>query len=666
MRHQLAALVCGLGALLAPATLGHPGHDDAITRGASHGHEIDPARFVTSRDTPALPLPHEDDAFTFAIFGDRTGGPADGVTVLAQAVRDVNQLEPDLVMTVGDLVEGYTRSAPWLEQMREFKGIMDRLLCPWFPVAGNHDIYWRGEGRPADEHESEFETHFGPLWYAFRHKDCWFIILYSDEANPETGERNFNKPECQVMSPAQYAWLEDTLDRAADARHVFVFLHHPRWLGGHYGADWVRVHRLLAAAGNVRAVFAGHIHRMRHDGVVDGIEYVTLATTGGWQDGTVPEAGFLHHFHLVTVRHNQIALAAVPVGGVMDVRAITGRVSEETTRLAGAPPLVQPRVFLDASGDAAATIEVVYGNPVTRPVEVTMSPTSADSHWRWTPDHVHRVLAPGTTATFRFDIRRDDDRLDDAVRPLEIEYLAEYLAESARFALPAARIEVDLTADVTIPPPATIDMAASFDGRDDVLEIASDLVPLPDGPLTLECWFNARRFGDRTGLVAKTESSEYGFFVSGGVPSFSIMLGARYAEARADHPMLETGRWYHLAGVYDGSETRLYLDGVRIATVVQSGPRRTNTRPLLVGADVDGRGRATSHFDGLIDAVRVSSVARYVGDRFVPMRRPDSDESTALLLNMDAISGLWVADGSGRGAHATRRGGVTIVPRETP
>ena len=33
----------------------------------------------------------------------------------------------------------------------------------------------------------------------------------------------------------------------------------------------------------------------------------------------------------------------------------------------------------------------------------------------------------------------------------------------------------------------------------------------------MECWLNADRFTDRNGLVAKTEGSEFGFFVNGGV-----------------------------------------------------------------------------------------------------------------------------------------------------
>ena len=194
----------------------------------------------------SLLLPEETEAFSFVVFGDRTGGPPEGIEVLKQAVQDVNLLEPDLVMTVGDLIEGYNNTDAWLPQMREYQSVMGKLLCPWFPVAGNHDIYWRGEDRPAKQHEANYELHFGPLWYAFRHKACYFIALFSDEGNPADHSKSFEDPAAQRMSPEQFSWLEQTLRHAADAQHVFLFLHHPRWLGGGYGDDWERVHRLLA------------------------------------------------------------------------------------------------------------------------------------------------------------------------------------------------------------------------------------------------------------------------------------------------------------------------------------------------------------------------------------------------------------------------------------
>ena len=113
---------------------------------------------ITDRDAAALQLPEEDDTFVFAVFGDRTGGPAEGIEVLRQAVADTNLLEPDLVMTVGDLIQGYNTRPAWMLQMTEFKTTMGDLSMPWFPVAGNHDIYWRGPGRPDQEHESDYEA----------------------------------------------------------------------------------------------------------------------------------------------------------------------------------------------------------------------------------------------------------------------------------------------------------------------------------------------------------------------------------------------------------------------------------------------------------------------------------------------------------------------------
>ena len=195
-------------------------------------------RIVTSRTAGAqlLKLPKEDDAFGFVVFGDRTGGPVEGIKVLDQAVKDTNLLDPDLVLTVGDLINGYNTTEPWMAQAREFRASMGKLRMPWYPVAGNHDVYWRGPGKPEGEHEGHYEQVFGPLWYAVRHKDCWFVVLYSDEGNPETGEKNFGKPDCQRMSDEQFAWLKQTLQAAKPAKHVFVFLHHPRWLR-RYGDD---------------------------------------------------------------------------------------------------------------------------------------------------------------------------------------------------------------------------------------------------------------------------------------------------------------------------------------------------------------------------------------------------------------------------------------------
>lgn len=446
----LVVLTSPISAQDKPATA--PLEHDRHTHKYNPKHKTVPAegaRFHTSREGNTLELPTEEDTFTFAVYGDRTGGPHKGINVLAQAVADTNLIEPDLVMTVGDLINGYADDKVWMQQMKQYKEVMGELICPWFPVAGNHDIYWRGPNKPERELEPEYEMHFGPLWYAFEHKNCFFIILYTDEPNPKTGERNFGKPASQRMSDEQFTWLKDILGKSKDADHVFVFVHHPRWLGldgkgrgKNYGDDWKKVHGELVKAGNVSGVFAGHIHHMRYD-PKDEIDYFALATVGGGQPGWAPKAGWLHHFNLVTVRKDQVAFSSLPVGGVMDPKAITGKVSEESERLGRAMPVTfkQP-VTIAKDGSADDSFTAIIKNPSSFSIEIEVVPTSKDSRWFVGPDHQHATLKPGEEQALTFKVKRAPGTFDTTARAIVLELGIDLLTDKHRFPIPTKRITV--------------------------------------------------------------------------------------------------------------------------------------------------------------------------------------------------------------------------------
>src|SRR6266436_207461 len=82
---------------------------------------------------------NDPDTFHFAIVSDRTGGHR--ARIFSQAVDQLNLLQPSFVVSVGDLIEGYTKDKNVLaEQWKEMHGYVNKLQMPFFYVAGNHDV----------------------------------------------------------------------------------------------------------------------------------------------------------------------------------------------------------------------------------------------------------------------------------------------------------------------------------------------------------------------------------------------------------------------------------------------------------------------------------------------------------------------------------------------
>src|SRR5262245_37442519 len=85
-----------------------------------------------------LRLNNDPNEFRLGIVTDRTGGHRP--RVFSQAVEQINLLQPEFVLTVGDLIEGYTEDADRLGgEWKEFQSFACKLQMPMFYVPGNHD-----------------------------------------------------------------------------------------------------------------------------------------------------------------------------------------------------------------------------------------------------------------------------------------------------------------------------------------------------------------------------------------------------------------------------------------------------------------------------------------------------------------------------------------------
>lgn len=164
----------------------------------------------------------------------------------------------------------------------------------------------------------------------------------------------------------------------------------------------------------------------------------------------------------------------------------------------------------------------------------------------------------------------------------------------------------DLTREQTRP--GRLGQSLYFDEVDDYVEAPYDS-SLNPGTFSVAAWVRAETFGSTQSVVSSrsiTASDEgYILYIRSGVPQlwngngsggtvWDKLLGST----------LETGRWYHVIGTYDGTNQRLYVNGELDAGPQAAGLDVNNENPLRIGAG-QNEGSANFFFHGDIDDVRI-------------------------------------------------------------
>ncbi|NUO19131.1 T9SS type A sorting domain-containing protein [bacterium] len=200
--------------------------------------------------------------------------------------------------------------------------------------------------------------------------------------------------------------------------------------------------------------------------------------------------------------------------------------------------------------------------------------------------------------------------------------------------------------------------ALQFDGVNDYVRIADAFFDGQEtNSFTVECWFQTANDNQQYGsfIWNKTAFWQEAYLSYCCDRSFSFLYAYQFAynNAYVEHFPLQTGQWRHLAASMENSTLRLFLDGQMIASSATNGLMSWATD---VGTNRIGGGIVSGnsyYFEGAVDEMRFSSVARYVADFSVPTEPFANDQFTEALYHFDEGTGNTLTDASGNNHHGT-------------
>ncbi|ARS28860.1 metallophosphoesterase family protein [Sphingomonas sp. KC8] len=319
------------------------------TAGMAHAAPATPA----AAPAPWTKAPANDpQALRFAVIGDRTGLARPGV--FEQAIKQVDLMQPEFLINVGDLIEGYTGDAAELaREWGEMETAIGQLRAPFIYVAGNHDI-------GNDMMLSAWKAKRGEPYYQFTYKDVLFLVLDTEDPPPDmpadfakqfhqmaagmkndpvatekalaqfvggvNADREKGKavdPEMLALSAARFSpkQVDFALKALADQpkpRWTFVLMHKPAWKLN--SAEFAKIEAALA--GRPYTVIAGHNHYYAHE-KRHGRDYITMGTAGAISHQHGP--GEMDHIAWVTVKDGEPDIALIKLNGLLDRTGQSGQ-----------------------------------------------------------------------------------------------------------------------------------------------------------------------------------------------------------------------------------------------------------------------------------------------------------------------------------------------------
>ena len=271
--------------------------------------------------------------FSFGIVTDLNGGERAGVFEVA--VAQLNLLRPELIVTVGDLVEGTSSVADSIHaEYDDFDRRARKASAPLFHVGGNHDL-------TDPVMRQVWKDRYGAHYYYFVYKNVLFLMLdtedHTDQRRREIHEARqaaikvmdgpepekardmeyFKMPERVTgnIGEEQSAYFQQVIADHPEVYWTVLFMHKPVWKREGPGSLEPLEKSL---ANRPYTVFNGHFHSYSHT-MKNDRDHIILATTGGHQGAEDPNS--FDHVTWVTMTKEGPSIANLRLDGILDKTA---------------------------------------------------------------------------------------------------------------------------------------------------------------------------------------------------------------------------------------------------------------------------------------------------------------------------------------------------------
>jgi len=279
-----------------------------------------------------LELQNQSQRVQFALIGDRTGGQRPGV--FDATIAKLNLLQPEFVISVGDLIEGYTEDPEELRSMwAELDQTVSKLDMPFLAVPGNHDM-------GNEVMRQSWRERNGRDYYYFVYKNVLFLMLNTEDPPVELPAKTLeqiayfkkivkedpvlarelvaNNPKARneidlpvAISDTQVDYFREVLEQHSDVRWTFFIMHKPAW--EYDAANFERIEAL--AQDRPYTMFAGHQHNyVRTERY--GRDYIRLGTSAGiWHH---EGKGNMDHITWTTLTDDGPIITNLLLNGILD------------------------------------------------------------------------------------------------------------------------------------------------------------------------------------------------------------------------------------------------------------------------------------------------------------------------------------------------------------